>query len=484
MEQVTPVGATLSLPSTRGQIPALTAGQVVDARVLAVMDNGAVRLAIAGLTVEATTTAHLTVGSTVRLLAEEQGGTLKLSVIDRPQPAATSAEAMRAPGADTALAAPLARVVSTLMARQSSLAPLFADLEQMLGSAAAANGKVPTLPAEVLAAAAKVLDFRLSTRDATDPIQILTSFLRSGVFHDAANPRLATATAADGGLMQRLGHALEQVVGAQPAGGASQGAAAPQTEQGLTLRALIGLLALAEPKTAGGMMASPMPLPDLKSALADLRNAILGALGEDGARLAAMMPPRTEAARPPRRGTPPRAQPAADPLLGNTFSPGEALRTLLAETEGALARLSLAQLACSDAEIGTSGGVEKGAAPGWTFEVPLLADGRTSIAQIEIRRDESRSAATDEQVRGWSVRFSIDVDPVGPVHAMLALRGAELSVSLWAERPAAVEQLQAASGTFAALVADQDLTLERLFVRGGRPDGPPMPARHLVNRVS
>ncbi|NJL50735.1 MAG: flagellar hook-length control protein FliK [Blastochloris sp.] len=161
------------------------------------------------------------------------------------------------------------------------------------------------------------------------------------------------------------------------------------------------------------------------------------------------------------------------------------LRTLLAETDGALARLALAQLASSDANQPAGiGRADMAAASGWTFEVPLVADGRTSIAQIEIRRDDSRAAATGETAPAGASSSPIDVEPAGPVHAVLALRGSDLSVSLWAERPETMALLQAEGGGFAALLADQDLTLERLFVRGGRPDTPPEPVRHLVNRVT
>ncbi|NJL07357.1 MAG: hypothetical protein HC900_03155, partial [Methylacidiphilales bacterium] len=85
-EQVTPVGTITTLPNTRGQIPALTAGLVADARILALMDSGKVRLAIAGRVIEVATSAQLTPGQTVRMLVEEEGGALKLSVVERAVP--------------------------------------------------------------------------------------------------------------------------------------------------------------------------------------------------------------------------------------------------------------------------------------------------------------------------------------------------------------------------------------------------------------
>ncbi|NJO54740.1 MAG: hypothetical protein HC829_07785, partial [Bacteroidales bacterium] len=97
VEQVTPIGTFSAMPNTREQIPALAAGLVVDARVLALMETGIVRLAIGGRIFDAATTAQLVPGSTVRLLVEEQGGSLKLSVVERGQtpPAMQQADAAR-----------------------------------------------------------------------------------------------------------------------------------------------------------------------------------------------------------------------------------------------------------------------------------------------------------------------------------------------------------------------------------------------------
>ncbi|NJL07560.1 MAG: flagellar hook-length control protein FliK, partial [Methylacidiphilales bacterium] len=172
------------------------------------------------------------------------------------------------------------------------------------------------------------------------------------------------------------------------------------------------------------------------------------------------------------------------PLIAADASPRDALRMLLAQTEGALARLSLTQLASTDAEPILPGRGEAHNQPGWMFEVPLVAEGRTSIAQIEIRPDDGHAPAGAEPSQGWSIRFSIDVEPVGPVHALLTLKGANLAVSLWAERPATADLLQAGESGFAAALAEQELTLDRLLVRNGRPDAPPPPTRHLVDRVT
>ena len=47
---------------------------------------------------------------------------------------------------------------------------------------------------------------------------------------------------------------------------------------------------------------------------------------------------------------------------------------------------------------------------------------------------DARAPKADPQTRVWRARFSLDVEPMGPVHALVALSGARASVTLWAER--------------------------------------------------
>ena len=76
----------------------------------------------------------------------------------------------------------------------------------------------------------------------------------------------------------------------------------------------------------------------------------------------------------------------------------------------------------------------------WNFEVPFATPQGTAIAQFEVSRDGSAVKA-DPQARIWRARFSLDVEPMGPVHAMIALAGARASVTLWAARAATAAQL-------------------------------------------
>ena len=80
---------------------------------------------------------------------------------------------------------------------------------------------------------------------------------------------------------------------------------------------------------------------------------------------------------------------------------------------------------------------------------------RAGISKFRLRRRRARrwrsskSRATAAATRSkppkrvWRARFSLDVEPAGPVHALVSLSGERTSVRMWAERPATAAQLRA-----------------------------------------
>ena len=82
------------------------------------------------------------------------------------------------------------------------------------------------------------------------------------------------------------------------------------------------------------------------------------------------------------------------------------------------------------------------AAPRWSFEIPFATPQGTAMAQFEISRDGGGNEV-EAAKRVWRARFSLDVEPAGPVHALISLNGERTSVRMWAERPATAAQLRA-----------------------------------------
>jgi hypothetical protein len=107
----------------------------------------------------------------------------------------------------------------------------------------------------------------------------------------------------------------------------------------------------------------------------------------------------------------------------------------------------------------------------------------TAIAQFEIARD---AAAHDVETakRVWRARFSLDVEPTGPVHALVSLTGDTTSVRLWAERPVTVSRLRAGASQLSHALSRAELQPGDIVIcEGAPPQQRPAPAGHFLDRA-
>ena len=80
-----------------------------------------------------------------------------------------------------------------------------------------------------------------------------------------------------------------------------------------------------------------------------------------------------------------------------------------------------------------------------------------------------RAPQSDPQTRTWRARFSLDVEPMGPVHALVALVGGRASVMLWAERPATASRLNEQSTMLSEALRAAELEPADFQFRVGAP---------------
>jgi len=163
-----------SLPVT------LTDGDVIEARVAAVLADGQVRLATAlGLT-DVTTQVPLEAGAQVKLLVQTVGQQLTLQLL-QTLPGSTGEPPAAAALPEGALAAQkaLAAALQPAIGGQASPAGLVANLQPLLKGAAGA------LPPAVLQAAADVLGHALDAGAPVDADRLRTLVQGSGVFREA-----------------------------------------------------------------------------------------------------------------------------------------------------------------------------------------------------------------------------------------------------------------------------------------------------------
>jgi hypothetical protein len=159
------------------------------------------------------------------------------------------------------------------------------------------------------------------------------------------------------------------------------------------------------------------------------------------------------------------------------------LQHLLADTDGAIARQTLLQVASLPGQTDPATGRIDPIAPRWNFEIPFATPQGTAMAQFDISRDGGgREAGSAKQV--WRARFSLDVEPAGPVHAMVSLTGERTSVRMWAERPATAAQLRAGVSQLSQALSRAELQPGDIVVRDGAPvQSASAPAGHFLDRA-
>jgi len=192
---------------------------------------------------------------------------------------------------------------------------------------------------------------------------------------------------------------------------------------------------------------------------------------------------RSRPAPPPYAGAPTHAQPAAQPGLPPGSHPGDVAHRLLQGAGAALARTELLQLASRPeaAVVGT-----KAEEPGarWVFDMPFPTPQGPAVAQFEISRDGGGGeAGVREMGRTWRARFSLDVEPMGPIHAQIALTGDRARVSLWAERPDGMARLRGEQSSLQAALREAALEPELVF-HPGSPQGPVVEPGRFVDRAT
>jgi len=214
---------------------------------------------------------------------------------------------------------------------------------------------------------------------------------------------------------------------------------------------------------------------DLKADLLILREALEGWLGTTPR----PSPARTaKAPPPPYRGGPTAAQPTAAGGLPADAPAAVVGQRLAEDAEAALARHELMQLASlppapqetADSQVTR-----------WMFEAPFMTPQGATVAQFEVSRDDGQAGRDGAQAAVYRARFSVDIEPLGPIHAHVSLAGDHAGVALWAERDASVALLRGGQAWLSQALAGADLRSD-ITVYPGAPPRPNPGAGQFVDR--
>jgi hypothetical protein len=220
---------------------------------------------------------------------------------------------------------------------------------------------------------------------------------------------------------------------------------------------------------AGGTTNVDAPL-DTKTLLATLRALLPHAATIT--RLPEKEQPAGPPPEPPQRDSAPAAQKpqvsGIPPIADETTVAGALAR----EAEQALERGKLHGYAgLPDARAGHG---EQRATQVIAFELPIALGPQTAMAGFRLERDRrdlehDGPAQAGAPVDHWGIRFAIETDEIGAVHAHLRLAGPALSVSLWAAEPATHRAFVEAVPLLEAALRDAALDVGQIAVFAGRP---------------
>ncbi len=461
---------------------ALTPGQIIDALVLQLIDATTARLLVADTVIDVQTQVPLVQGSTVKLAVRGTGAEMRLVILETipgpaGDPARLAALAARqaatptrgaAVGAQTAPSDPLPGAAANAEAPATIID---ADIAPLLPDSAEAARTPPRVaapsdsPAIELAGAMRTAAAR---QTGMAPV-----FAEAAAVAEAPDlpdqPALPVAVRAAAARLAALPERL-----AAPSAATLQQAIA---RAGIFLEARLA---------AGGAEAAAIVGEDVKAVLLGLRQALTVWLGEErnAAPLLALrseaaphpsaVTTDTKVPPPPYRGAPAQGQPPALATIAPEATARDIGAALFLTTDGALARQTLLQAASLPDVASVSSLPRETGGAHWTLEIPLPTPQGTAIAQFEISRDGHRSAPAERKAPVWRASFALDYEPIGPVHAQVSVTGTQAAVRLWAERPATAAALREQMGELADALREAALDTSELLVREG---SPPRPAR-------
>jgi len=531
---VTPTSGAATTPTL-----VLQPGTIVSAQVQNVLAADLVRIAIANLSLDVISTVPLQAGQNLQLaVSQTPDGTVRLQVVGQSTTAAasvdgsdpTSSAPAGAVAAAPAVAAdpndpltPLERIAVSVASegaatQQQSLGPLFADLNAATTS--------DNLPPTVQQAAVQVLAQQTSLDTNLSGGDIQTAFQQSGLFLESSlasgsvssasaapdlkaallvlRQTLATAVAITGSpsavapLVASASASETTPTTPSPALAPSQsaeGEATAQPQAGLpvvepsSVSNAVGLvLTEALSSASSKALTSGAALNLLQEALQEIPRAagnaaapavVATAQTQTQAGEGKLAPANTP---PPFRGSLPSAQPVASPSIPTNAAPATTIHKLLDDTDAAIARQTLLQVASLPDRPGVSTN-QIDQTPRWNFEIPFATPQGTAMAQFEISRDGGGNEVEPAH-RIWQARFSLNVEPAGPVHALISFSGERTSVRMWAERSETASQLRAGASELSQALAQAELTPGDIVIREGTPPQPaPAKAGHFLDRA-
>lgn len=518
---INPVSPVLASQEAGGVAPELVLqpGSVVNAQVQKILAADLVRIAIASLSIDVASEIPLQEGQKLQLAVSQTRDGIRLALVGQGGAAADAVTLSQDALADALATRPtivatknvltpqeraaVSMAAQAAATEQESLAPLFANLGAAVSSS--------NLPPRLQQAIAQVLAQQTSLDQNLDGGDIKTAFQKSGIFLEAS---LAAGSVPSSGVPDLkaalivLRQTLQSALGGNANAGATAASGAPTLNataaslapspefdvqeimlpqarlpvaDDVAAQGAAGRGTLAAALNAGPSAGATLSL--LQEALQELGNPLRAAATAKDARPGDVTF-HTNTPPPPIRGALPSAQPIASPTIAPDAPLSTTAYQLLDDTDSAIARQTLLQVASLPDRIDASAPKIDSTMPRWNFEIPFVTPQGTAMAQFEISRDGA-AQEVEAAKRVWRARFSLDVEPSGPVPALVSLTGEKTSVRMWAERPATAAQLRAGASELSQALSRAELQPGDIVIREGAPPqvAPAARAGHFLDRA-
>ena len=479
---VSPTAVALNTQSGAPKM-ALTPGQLIDALVLQLIDATTARLSVGDKIIDVKTEVPLAPGAHVKLAARGHGEDIRWMIVG------TGSSAAAPRGLETKLSSPQTSPRAEGPVTEVTIgtnAPAgeadFAESTQITPDRAQTSVRIPPTARNAPTNPSSAVEFATATRSA--------AARQSGLAPVFAELNALVASTEIPATVRLI---ASQILGtpAKLDQGSGENLRQAVAKSGLFLEARLA---------ADGQSAALAPFGDLKAGLLTLRQAlqswleplptllpdapkgeIKGDTRSDTASALAQFQADVKVPPPPYRGAPTAGQqPMAASPLAQT-APSDIARALLNHTDGALARQVLMQVA-SLPEMANAGlSHQDGSGAHWNLEIPFFTPQGVAFAHFEITRDGRNASAPEAPPAPWRANFSLDFEPMGPVHAQIALTGKRAAVRIWAERKTTATALRAGVADLTGALRAAELDSGDVVVRDGAPPRPltPNPGRFL-----
>lgn len=198
----------------------------------------------------------------------------------------------------------------------------------------------------------------------------------------------------------------------------------------------------------------PGPVPpagDVKNLMLILRGALANWLGPE----VTNNTNTKRSAPPPQRGMVPRAAPTTPLPLSDENDADQLGRSLLAQTDAALSRTRLLQIA----SLPTNREAHAGPRVDTQTEIPFVLGQEPGTLHFRISRDNEQSKGREKN-EGWRIQFALRASIIGEIGADVSFSGGRIGTVLWAEEQHTADALNAG-------LPDLQLALEAAGLKTG-----------------